>query len=109
MRRLLTLSSLARIIAAGLLFWAVARHSYDYFTILRWVSCAVTSYCVYVAYAQKAVGWMWVMGAIAVLFNPLVIVRLRRETWMPIDVATGVVLLISIWFVREKRGMNSDL
>lgn len=104
MKRLLTLSSFARVIAAGLLFWAVARHTYDYFTILRLVSCAVTSYCGYLAYAQKAVGWVWVMGAIAVLFNPLVPVTLSRQTWMPIDIATGLVLLISIWFVQERKG-----
>jgi len=101
MKRFITLSTFARIFAAGLLFWAIARHSYDYFTILRWVTCAVTSYCAYVAYSQRSIGWTWVIGAIAVLFNPLVIIKLSRETWMPIDIATGVVLLISIWFVQE--------
>lgn len=36
------------------------------------------------------------------LFNPLIIVRLSRETWAPIDIGTGIGLLISIWFVQEK-------
>lgn len=102
MKRLITLSTFARVIAAGLLFWALAPHRYDYFTILRWATCAATSYTAYIAYSQKAVGWTWLMGAIAVLFNPLIIVRLSRETWTPIDIATGFALLISIWFVQEK-------
>lgn len=103
MKRFITFSTLARIIAAGLLFWAIARHGYDYFTILRWVTCGVTSYCAYLAFAQKAIAWAWVMGAIAILFNPLVIIKLSRETWKPIDIAIGLVLLISIWFVQEKQ------
>jgi len=103
MKRLITLSTVARIVAAGLLFWALGKHPYDYFTILRWVTCAVALYALYVAYSQKAIGWAWTMGVIAVLFNPLIIVRLKRATWRPIDVIAGIVLLISIWFVQEKR------
>ena len=103
MKRFLTVSTLARLVAASLLFWALARHPYDYFSILRWVTCAVSIYTAYVAYSQKIVGWAWVMGVIAVLFNPLIIVRLKRETWTPIDVITGIVLLVSIWFVQERQ------
>lgn len=103
MNRFITLSTFARLAAVGLLFWALARHRYDYFTILRWVTCAAALYTVYVAYMQKNTGWAWVMGVIAVLFNPFIIVRLKRETWTPIDVVTGIILLVSIWFVQEKR------
>jgi hypothetical protein len=103
-KRLITPSTFARVIAAGLLFWAIAPHRYDYFTILRWVTCAAASYSAYVAYAQKATGWTWLMGAVALLFNPLVTVKLSRQTWTPIDIAIGLVLLISIWFFpREAK------
>ena len=103
MKRLLTFSTLLRLIAAGLLFWALDRHQIGYFTVLRWCVCAVAVFVAYLAYLQGAVAWVWIAGLIAVLFNPLLIVRLSRQTWMPIDAATGIVLLISIWFVQEKR------
>ena len=107
MKRLITLSTFARTIAAGLLFWSIARHPYDYFTILRFVVCAVAIYVAYLSYINKAIGCLWLFGVIAVLFNPLVIVRLSRQTWMPVDIATGIVMLISIWFVQEKQRSSS--
>lgn len=102
-KRLVTLSTFARIIAAGLLFWAIARHGYDYFTILRWITCGVASYTAYVAVSQRAIGWTWTMAAIVALFNPLIIVTLSRQSWMPVDVATGLVLLVSVWFIQEEE------
>lgn len=108
LKRLISLSTFARLIAAGLLFWALARHSIDYFTLLRWVVCGVAAYTAYVAVAQESRAWPWVMGGIAVLFNPIIQVRLSRKTWAPIDVGTGVVLLVSIWFVQERRAREEE-
>ena len=34
---------------------------------------------------QNAVGWMWAMIGILVLFNPLVPIHLRRDTWRLAD------------------------
>ena len=103
MKRLISISTFARLLAAGLLFFAIERQPMDYFTILRFVVCAVSIYVGYLAYVNKEIGWLWLFGALAVLFNPLATVKLSRQTWAPIDVGVGIVLLISIWFVQEKQ------
>lgn len=102
-KRFLTFSSLARLVAAGLLFYALARHRYSYYTILRWITCSVALYSAVIAYKAKQTGWTWVLGVIAVFFNPFFLVTLDRTTWAPIDVITGVLLLLSILFVQESN------
>lgn len=97
------MSMIGRVIAAGLLVWALARHRYDYFVLLRWVTCVAAGYSAYLAANQKKLAWTWILGAVAVLFNPLVPIHLRRETWAFIDVGTALLLLGSIAAVREER------
>ena len=96
-------SLLARAANAALLFWALDRHRYSYFTTLRWVTCAVSAYLAYMAYNQKLKPWAVTFGIVAILFNPIVPVHLDRDTWKVIDVATGVFLIISMIFVREDK------
>jgi hypothetical protein len=101
MKHYLTISTAARIAAAVLLFYALQRHPYSYYTILRWVTCGTAAYTAYLAFQRQSVGWCWLLGIVAVFFNPFVPVALDRKTWATIDVATGVLLLISIAFVQE--------
>ncbi len=96
------ISILVRIIAAGLLMWGLARHSYDYYTLLRWIVCASGGYLIYTAYDLRKTPWVWIFGGIAILFNPIIPIHLKKSTWASIDVISGVVMIISIFFVREK-------
>ena len=98
---------IARLIAAGLLLWALARHPIGYYTILRFVTCAVCAYAVYLALQSKQVGWAFVFGAIAVLFNPLISFRMTRATWAYVDVITAVLLVASVPLFREKTTQPS--
>lgn len=45
---------------------------------------------------RGAMEWVLVMGAIAVLYNPVVRFPLGREIWMVLNVATIVPLLLSM-------------
>ena len=96
-------SIVARVIAAGLLFWAMARHPYGYYTFLRWVTCIVAGYTVYLAANQKKIPWACVLAAIAVLFNPLVPIHLGRDTWTILDPLAAMLLLISILAINEPQ------
>jgi hypothetical protein len=111
MKKYLTVSSLARIIAAGLLFYALKRHAYDYYTLLRWVTFGVGLYSAIIAFKDEKTGWAAILGMLALLFNPLIPVHLKRETWAIIDVAAGVLLLASIPFVQARlfSAQNSTL
>ena len=69
---------IARTIAAILLLWALDRHPYSYYTILRFVVCGVTGYGVYFAAQLEKNGWAWAFGIIALLFNPIIPIHLAR-------------------------------
>jgi hypothetical protein len=104
MKSLLNLPSLARLVAAVLLFVAVARMPYGYYILIRWVVCGIAAYSAVQARTLGKTGWTWIFGFIALFFNPVIPVHLGRqgkEIWALVDVAVGVVMLVSIFFFRE--------
>jgi hypothetical protein len=101
--------TIARIIAAILLFWALDRHPYGYYTLLRFVVCGVTAYGVYYALELQKNGWAWAFGIIAVLFNPLIPIHLKRDIWAIIDLAVAILLLLSIFLLRKSHSGQVDI
>lgn len=91
-----------RVIAAALLVWALAKHPIGYYTILRLVTCGVCAYGAYLALQLKQTGWAFIFGAIALLFQPIFTFRMTRQTWQYVDIATAVILLLSILFFRTR-------
>jgi len=101
MNKYLSFSVIARIVGSILLFRALSRHPYGYYTLLRWVVCATAAYTAYVSAAVNRIPWAWFFGLVALLFNPLIPVRIDRATWAYLDVTVGVVFLVSLFFIRE--------
>ncbi len=101
-----TWSILLRIIAAAMLIWALDRHPYDYYTLLRWIVCGVSitmAYLSYVAKDEQTDGWFWSFVVVAVIFNPLVKVQLSRNSWRPIDLAASALMIVSIFFLQRRQ------
>ena len=84
-----------------MLFYALERQPYDYYTLLRWVTFGASSYSALIAYKAEKTEWAVILGITALLFNPLIPVNLRRETWVFIDLAAGILLLVSLLFVQR--------
>ena len=101
MKTFFSFSLLARVVASVLLFWALERHPYGYYILLGWAVCGVSAYSAYISTTINRIPWAWFFGIVALLFNPLIPVRLGRTTWAYIDVAVGIVFLASLFFVRE--------
>ena len=95
-------SIVAKLVAAGLLFVALARHSYDYYTLLRWLVCGVSIFVAVRATEAHQAGWVWAFVVVAVLFNPIVPVHLKRDAWAFIDFSVAVFLLVSVVFTDRQ-------
>ena len=108
MKQFISLSVIARLVASVLLIWALTGHPYGYYTLLRWVVCAAGAYSAYVSTLTNRVPWVWFFSITAVFFNPIVPVKLDSATWSNIDVAIGIALLASIFFVRENVSTAGD-
>jgi Family of unknown function (DUF6804) len=73
----------AWLIAAGLLVYAaVERHPYSFYTFLRWICCPIFAYSAFTAYEKNCVLWVWIFGLLAGLYNPIFRVHLDRSTWI---------------------------
>lgn len=94
---------LLAIIAILLLVAAVfGRWPYGFYTFLRLVVCGTSAYLAFVAYTAKDKFWLWVMGGLAVLFNPLVPIHLHRSAWQFFDALSAMLLWGFIAFTFEK-------
>ncbi len=77
-------------------------------TLLRFVVCGVSAYGAYFPVELKKVGWAWILGIIAVLFNPIIPIYLNREIWVIIDVGVAVLLLVSIFLIRVPKSETGE-
>jgi len=91
-----------RIIAAIFLFVAIGSYPYSYYIILRIITCGVSVYGIWYAYRVRKFLWLWVFSAIAVFFNPIVPIYLKKDVWIGIDLAVIIVFLISIPLLKAK-------
>ncbi|MCH8275343.1 MAG: hypothetical protein IH851_11195 [Armatimonadetes bacterium] len=90
------------IAAAAMLFYATGDHPYGYYQLLRVVVCVSALVATWVAVQEEIVWAIWVFGAIAVLFNPLIPVHLNKETWRYIDGLSGVLFVVGGVLVARK-------
>ena len=98
--------AIARGIAIILLLCAVDRHPYSYYTLLRLVVCSVSLYSAYFYYKvfhDELNIWVWIFGAIAVLFNPIKPIYLDKYIWQYVDFAVAAILSASLLFDFIKR------
>lgn len=93
------------VIASGFLFVALFDGlPYGFFTLLRFVVCAVGIYLAYGIYEEnKESLWVWAFAGIAILFNPLIIITFERSTWTVIDLIVGVFFLLSTFLIKVKN------
>ena len=73
---------------------------YEFFILLRVVVFSGAAYVAWIAYQAEREPWAWVLGIVAVLFNPILPLHLTRELWIPIDIAVGAMMLVSVFALR---------
>jgi tetratricopeptide (TPR) repeat protein len=79
--------------AAMLVYAVIEKHPYSYYTLLRWVCCAVFAYSAVTAFQIDRVAWTWIFGGLAGLYNPVFRVQLDRDTWVVVIGAITVAAL----------------
>lgn len=91
---------LARIIAIIFLLVAYTNQPISFYYFLRFIICAVAIYSAYFSFKTKQTIWIWLMSAIAILFNPLFPIYLERDLWEIYDAIAILILLLSIPSLR---------
>jgi len=96
------------VVSIFMLFLAIARLPYGYYIFLRWVVCATALFSAWTAYEYKCKFWVFVMGGIAILFNPIIPVYLTKDIWVIIDLIVAILFLVSIFTIRPKRQLPKE-
>lgn len=68
---------------------------YAYYIILRWVVCAVAIFVALGFSKSKLTSWVWVFGALAILFNPIFPVYMNKSSWVGIDLVSAIVFFLA--------------
>jgi len=75
---------------------------YGYYILLRWIVCLTAIYITYLSKDEKQY-WTWVMGIIALIFNPLIPLHLGKEIWVVVDFIAAIVFGINVFIFRGER------
>ena len=76
---------------------------YGYYILLRLVVCGGFGYLATTAYSRGVRGgWLWLLGGIAVLYNPIIRLPMEREIWTFANLATIAVLVVSMKKAKGK-------
>jgi hypothetical protein len=73
---------------------------YGYYLFLRWVVTGIALFVLWAAYELEKKTWLWIMGVIAVLFNPIAPIHLDKGTWVVIDFIAAIIFIVSIFKIK---------
>ena len=94
----------AQIVAMLMLAWAlVPSNPYGYYVLLRVVICGISVYLALRAYEHQNMGWVWTLGIMAAVYNPIFRVHLTREIWSVVNVATMGIFIATIWTIPRRQ------
>src|SRR5438477_307365 len=95
---------IAWLVAAVLLVVAATgKHPYSFYTLLRWICCAVFAFSAFTAHEKNRVLLVWIFGVLALLCNPIVPVQLQRDTWQIVDwFTTAAIAVAAVIFWRGR-------
>jgi hypothetical protein len=74
---------------------------YGYYQIMRVVVCVAALYGTYTAFHSEQSGWVWLLGATAILFNPVAPIHLDKEAWIIPDVIAGLLMFVAAAKIKQ--------
>jgi hypothetical protein len=91
-----------------LLVVAVFRMPYGYYSFLRITICAAAALMAAVSLLEQTrfdTAWMTLFVLIAILFNPILPIRLHRSIWFYLDLTSATLFLVHLSFRRSRLGV----
>jgi hypothetical protein len=96
---------IAQLVCVAMLAWAlVPANPYAYYVLLRFVVCGAFVYLAAKANKLHKVGWAWTFGISAVVYNPFLPAHLSRDIWSAVNVASIILVAVSVWVLRIENG-----
>ena len=74
-----------------MLLLAILPLPYGYYTLLRLVVCFTAVFLAWFSHKSKSIRWTWIMGFLALMFNPIIPIYFGREFWIFVDLIAVVI------------------
>lgn len=95
-----------QLIAILMLLWALyPDNPYGYYNLLRVICCAVCVYLCVQGIVLENKTWPWILGVTAVIYNPIIPVKMARAIWTVVNILTIIMLGVSV-FVLKRNGQK---
>lgn len=65
---------------------------YGYYSVMRWVVCALCAWLAVDAYRTGHESWAWCWGVLAGIYNPVLPVHANRAVWTVVNIVTIIVV-----------------
>jgi hypothetical protein len=88
----------AGLIVAGALILATQKMPYGYYQLLRFIVCIFSAIVALLRFRSNLWALAWLYVAIAILFNPIVPIHFKRDTWAIIDVVTAALMVYTSFY-----------
>jgi hypothetical protein len=87
---------------AMLLMASAESWPYAFYQLLRIIVTGTAGYVV-VQVINRHQFWPWIMGGVAILFNPVLPISFTREEWQPVDFVVAIIFLIALIQTLRRR------
>ncbi|MCK5305813.1 MAG: hypothetical protein KAJ66_01625 [Candidatus Omnitrophica bacterium] len=87
-----------------MLLLAILPLPYGYYTLLRLVVCFTAIFLAWVSYKKQRIRWAWIMGLLALVFNPVIPLYFGREFWIFVDLVNVVIFGIFLFKFKNLQG-----
>lgn len=77
-----------------------------YYDFLRLAVTAVAAYLALRAYRLNQTAWLWLLGGIALLYNPVFRVHLDRDDWWPLNAGAAIAFAIYAYVTQRGQAKN---
>ena len=91
------------LIAGIALFIGILDLPYGYYQLLKWLICGAGAYGAYLSYEKKNLKWVWILGIITLIFNPLIPFHFVKESWKTIDLIAGVIFCVYFGILKKTK------
>ncbi len=86
---------------------AFGKWPYGFYMFLRFVTFGSAAYLVWASNELKRRVWVWLMGVTAVLFNPIIPIRMGRSIWSYLDLVAALLFGVSLLSIRVSNARRS--
>jgi len=76
---------------------------YDFYILLRWVIFISSIIVAWGFYKSRFIGWTFIFGSVAFLFNPIIPIYLAKSSWVLIDFVSAILFFLAGYSIKELK------